>query len=102
MTESRQCKAMLQEALQRFVGAMASYRETHTLGEEEGILLQNACTSLTDTLCPFIAERLSRIFPSPGNLVDISAVTAALRENDTSPHPESQPILPAAEEGTGL
>ena len=92
---------LLQEALQRFVGAMAGYRETHTLGEEEAALLQNACVCLTDTLCPFIAERLSRIFPTPANLMEMSAITAPLRETE-APHDEKKHILRPAEDSIGL
>lgn len=92
---------LLQEALQRYVGAMASYRETHTLGEEEAALLQKACVCLTDTLCPFIAERLSRIFPTPANLMDLSAITAALRETE-APHDQDKQVVTPAEDSTGL
>ena len=91
----------MQEALQRFVAAMASYRETHTLSEEEGALLQNACVSMTNTLCPFIAERLSKIFPSPANLVDMAAITAALSEDEVHQSQETL-SLTAADKGTKL
>ena len=89
----------MQEALQRFVAAMASYKETHTLSEEEGALLQNACVSLTDTLCPFIVERLSKIFPTPANLIDLSAMTAALRDLGDS-HDQDKHIPASVEQGT--
>ena len=78
---------------------MASYREMHTLSEEEGVLLQNACVSLTDTLCPFIAERFSKIFPTPANLMDMSVVTAALKDLEDPPDKDKD-ALADVEEGT--
>ena len=79
----------MQEALQQFVEAFASYRMTHTLGEEETELLQTACTALKDVLCPFLAECLSRIFPASGQLLDISKITAALSQPQTSEEQQS-------------
>lgn len=70
----------LQKALLQFVTAMASYRETRSLSGEEGELLESACTALTGTLCPFIAECLSRIFPTSGQLLDIPSIAAVLEQ----------------------
>lgn len=86
----------MQDALQRFVGAMADYRETHTLGDDESALLQNACTTMTDTLCPYIADCLSRIFQPSSPLLDVQAITAALKDKESSAGRLN------TEQGTGL
>lgn len=99
-----------QDALTAVVRTLAHYRATRTLGEDEARLFVSACSAMTDTLCPYVAESFASIFGAPAgdllNLKDIAAALAEAPEASESNAPaaavpekaiESQPKTPAAE-----
>ena len=60
---------------------MAHYKATRALSEEEGPLLNSACAALTETLCPYIAQCFSQIFPDlQAAVLDLKRISAALSE----------------------
>lgn len=84
----------LQDALRAVVRAMAHYRATRAVGEEEAPLLQAACAAMTETLCPFIVSCFTRIFPEGGpSDLDLAVISSPLLETEES---DCLPQLPAA------
>ena len=86
----------LQDAMEAVVRALAHYKATRAVSEEEAPLLQSACEAMTDTLCPYIAACFSRIYPSAALLPKLAQVTAALSEQPwKSTADDAQMLQPA-------
>lgn len=70
----------MQGSLEQVASSLSHHGESRPLSECELPVFESACKAYANTLCPYIAACLDKLYPGGGALIDVARITAPVLE----------------------